>query len=85
MTYSYGKEILNLNHVRHLQEKTQQLKSILHEFEDLKQKYIEEKSLNEEGIKEKMQHISMLKNKNIELSDQNSILESKLKEVEDEL
>jgi hypothetical protein len=53
--------MLNLNHVKHLQEKTLQLKNILCEFEELKTKYIEEKTENEAALQDKNKQISTLK------------------------
>ena len=53
--------MLNLTHVKHLKEKTYQLKNILHEFEDLKNKYVQEKEANEKETQERDSEIRSLK------------------------
>ncbi len=74
--------MLNLNHVKHLQEKTLQLKNILCEFEELKTKYIEEKTENEAALQDKNKQISTLKARQTELVEKLEKTEKRLRDLD---
>jgi hypothetical protein len=72
--------MLNITHVKHLKEKTYQLKNILHEFEDLKNKYLQEKEQNENESQERDFEIKSLKNQCKELREKIIDYENRIQE-----